>query len=282
MQITLEEAAGKLAKRLKEKPEDAKGWELLARSYAELHQYSQAEAAFAEAAKRNPRDAQLLADYADAAAMANDRHFEGKPTELIERALKIDPKLPKALWLAGTLAYETRDFRKAMGYWKRLLAVVPPDSELSKQIQSDLAEVQTMLGEKPTFMPPAVAAETKPAAVAGSGPQVSGKVELSPALVSQVKANDTVFVYARPLEGPKMPLAIFKATVADLPLQFTLDDSLAMAPMAKISNHQEVMVFARVSRSGSAAPQSGDLEGKIEKVKVGSSSLKITIDHKIP
>ena len=139
MQITLEEAADKLAKRLKEKPNDAIGWELLARSFAELHQYAHAVTAFEEATKRNPRDAQLLADYADAAAMANERRFDGKPAELIERALKMDPKQPKALWLAGTVAYEARDFRKALTLWKRLIEVVPADSEIAKQIQSDIA-----------------------------------------------------------------------------------------------------------------------------------------------
>ena len=250
-QITLEEAAEKLAKRLKEKPDDPVGWELLARSFAELHQYAHAATAFEEAAKRNPKDAQLLADYADAAAMANERRFDGKPTDLIARALKIDPKNAKALWLAGTLAYEAKDFRKALGLWKRLIEVVPADSEIAKQIQSDVAELQVMLGEKPAPVL-ATAKVEKPVAIAAGGAQVSGRVELSPSLAAQAKATDTVFVYARPINGPKMPLAIMKATVADLPLQFTLDDSLAMAPMAKISNHQEVMLLARVSRSSGA------------------------------
>ncbi len=111
---------------------------------------------------------------------------------------------------------------------------------------------------------------------------VSGTVTLSPALAAKVKPDDSVFVFARPADGSRMPVAVVRARVSELPLRFTLDDSRAMAPTAKISALSEVIVNARVSRSGNAIPASGDLEGATEKVKVGTQGMSVVIDRAIP
>jgi cytochrome c-type biogenesis protein CcmH len=184
--------------------------------------------------------------------MANGRNMAGKPFELVKKALAIEPKFQKALWLAGTATYQAGDFEATLEYWKRLLTIFPKGSENYVQMQKNIGEIQQKLGL------PVDAVEQ--VATAAGGPSISGVVHLDESLMLQAAVGDTLFVYARAAKGPRMPLAIVRKTVKDLPLEFTLDDSMAMNPAMKLSNFQQVVVGARISKSGNAMPQPGDLQ----------------------
>jgi cytochrome c-type biogenesis protein CcmH len=138
----------KLAQRLESNPNDPQGWTMLARSYSSIEKYGEAEKAYAKAAELNPKDADLLAEFAFATAMAEGRSMEGKPMEIINRALKIDPNNAKALQLAGSAAFEAKDYKKAVGYWERVLKQVPPNSEVTTAIQERINEAKTLAGSK--------------------------------------------------------------------------------------------------------------------------------------
>ncbi len=270
-----------LAQRLKDDPLDAEGWKMLGRSYIVLQRYSDALAALENAVRLNDGDAQLLADYADALAMAGGQQsLEGRPLELIRRALELDPNNQKALWLAGTAAYERADFQQAMVYWKRLYALVPKDSQAARTMESNIAEAQALLsGRQPeAAAPPAMA---RAGGDADKLQRISGTVRLDPALRARVSDQDTVFIFARAPQGPRMPVAIIRAQVKDLPMDFTLDDSNAMNPAMALSRFDRVEVVARISRSGNAMPSSGDLQGSAGVVGPGDEA-RVVISEVIP
>lgn len=275
-----------LAAKLEKNPDDAKGWAMLARSYYVMQRMPEAVKAYAKATEKITDDAGLYADYADALAMSQDRKIEGLAYALVEKALKIDPVQPKALAMAGTAAFYRKDFPEALRYWEKLLPMLPPDSEMAKSLVEGIAEAKQLGGIKG---PAVAAADAKSAAGAvekptpqSSGAGVSGKVTLSPALKDKVSPDDTLFILARAVDGPRIPLAVLRKRVADLPVEFTLDDALAMRPELKISGFGEVIVSARISKSGNAISQSGDLQGASGAVKVGAKGLAIVIEKAIP
>jgi cytochrome c-type biogenesis protein CcmH len=264
----------KIQARIKEKPDDAEAWQMLARTYAALGRQQQALDAFQQAEKLNPNDPTLLSDYAVSLALANNRDLEGAPRALVERALKANPRHPKALALAGTAAYGRKDYKQAVAYWETLAQVEPADSPMAQQIRDSIAEAKQQMAAGPA---PASSDAPKTAQASADGAQITGTVTLSDKLKSQVSPNDTVFIFARAVEGPRMPLAILRKQVKDLPFEFKLDDSLAMSPAAKLSSVPQVIVGARVSKSGNAMPQSGDLQGLSAPTVVGARGVKIEI-----
>jgi len=273
---TIEAMVAKLVAHLERSPEDAQGWTLLARSYYVLGRHPEAARAYDRAVALIPRDADLLADYADALGVAQGRSLQGKPSELVRRALEIDPNHWKALALAGTAAFDRKDYRQAIGYWERLQRVVPADSEMGRAMEANIAEARELGGIK-------VAGKAAPkAAAAPAGARVAGRVSLAQGLVGKAAPSDTVFIFARAAGGPPMPLAVLRKQVQDLPVEFALDDSMAMAPSLKLSGFSEVIVGARISRSGSATPQSGDLQGLSKPVKVGAIGVAVVIDTTVP
>jgi len=270
-----EALVSRLAARLKDNPEDAEGWMMLGRSYAVLGRFGEASEAYAKAAARMPRDAQLLADYADALAMAQGRTLQGEPEKIILRALAIDPGNLKALLLAGTAAFNRNDHRAAIRHWERALKVLPGESDMVQRVQASIAEARSLAGS-----PGGRAQFAKPAQARGGG-RVSGVVRLAPELAGRVSPGDTVFIFARAAEGPRMPLAILRKRASDLPAEFTLDDSMAMAPQMKLSAFPDVVIGARVSKSANASPQPGDLQGSSAPVKVGARSVSVVIDTEL-
>lgn len=277
-QITLEQIEAmtqKLANRLKQEPNDPTGWAMLGRSYAVLGRHAEALPAFKQALALKPDDPNLLTDYADALAVTNGRNLEGEPSQLIARALKIDPNNLKALSLAGTAAYLRRDFAGALRHWDKL-AQVAPDTDFVRQIQRGIDEARLQVG---TPAPLAQAQGPGAAASTSGSASVSGVVTLSSQLAGKAAPDDTVFVFARAAEGSRVPLAILRKQVKDLPLKFTLDDSLAMSPAAKLSGSPKVIVGARVSKSGGALAQPGDLQGLSAPVSLGASGLAIEISQ---
>ena len=279
-----EDMVEKLAARLKTNPDDVQGWVMLARSYKAMQRMDEADKAFEHIIGLVDNDAGLLTEYADLLAFRAGGNIEGKPLELVNRALKIDPANPMALNLAGTAAFNRQDFAAATGYWEALLKGLPPESEDAKAIVASLAEVRQKTGAAPSGggMPRVQAAEAAPATAGDPGKAVSGKVALAPALAGKAQPDDTLFVFARAVNGPRMPLAVLRKRVADLPLTFTLDDTLALNPEMKISSVAEVKVEARISKSGQAMPQKDDLIGESGPLKLGAKGVNILIERAVP
>jgi cytochrome c-type biogenesis protein CcmH len=268
-----------LAARMKNEPNNAEGWLMLGRSYAVLGQFEPAITAYRHVLSLEPKNAQALADLADALAVTRQGSFEGEPAQLVEKALAADANNLKALLLAGTIAFDKKDFAGAARHWEKATHAGPPDSDLVKQARSGMAEARQLAGLPPLA---AEAPASATATAAAPGPAIRGRVELAPALAAKASPDDTVFIFARPAEGSRMPLAILKKRVRDLPFDFTLDDSLAMSPQARLSQASQVVVGARVSKSGQAMPQPGDLEGLSTPVKPGASGLKLVIGNVVP
>lgn len=268
----------KLAARMKDTPDDVEGWRMLGRTQMALEQPAQAAQAYQRVVQLMPRDAGALADYADALAVRNGRELKGEPTQLIEQALKLDPAHMKALILAGTAAFNRGDFAKAVAYWDRAGRIGPPDNPMAQQARAAAAEAREA-GKLPT------PAGTSPAPAAIAGPAspvgVSGTASLAASLRNKVAPDDTVFIVARPADGSRMPLAILRKQVRDLPFLFTLDDSQAMSAASKLSGAKMVIVVARISKSGQASAQAGDLEGITEPVAVGSTGVAVEITREV-
>ncbi|HMN77819.1 MAG TPA: tetratricopeptide repeat protein [Burkholderiaceae bacterium] len=273
------QAVEELAAKMKEHPEQAEGWALLARSYVRLGQVEPALAAFQKAVALRDDDPALLVDYADVLAVANGRKLEGEPTRLIERALKLDPDHLKALSLAGAAAFDRKDFAGAAQYWERVVKLSPPTAPYLPELQSGIDEARRQGGLAPRATAsadaPRPAAPTPPAAAAA----IRGTVSLSPSVAGKAAADDTVFIYARAADGPRMPLAIVRLQVRDLPAAFTLDDSSAMSPAARLSTAPRVIVSARVSKSGQATPSRGDLVGETPAMANHADGVALEIDE---
>ena len=269
-----------LAERMKQNPNDADGWAMLARSYSVMQRNEDALAAYQKAIALGKNDAGLLVDYADTLAVKNQHSLQGEPMALITRALKLDPDHIKGLALAGADAFERKDFALAVKYWSRIQAVGAPDNALVQRVASSLQEARKLAG-LPAQAAPA-AAQTKPqaqadAGPAAAGPSVSGTVSLSPELRSQASPEDTVFIFAKAAPNGRMPLAAERKQVKDLPYQFTLDDSKSMSPQARLSGATQVVISARISKSGNAIAQPGDLQGQSAPVALGAKDLRIDI-----
>ena len=257
----IEAMVERLAARLRENPDDTDGWKLLGRSHAALGRFADAVNAYAKAASQAPRDPQLLADFADALAMTRGESLQGEPEKLVLRALEIDPGNLKALALAGTAAFERKDYKAATGHWQRMLPLVPPDSKDARAIQSSIDEARALAGTgaaKPTGL--------------------RGIVRIAPELKGKVAPDDSLFIFARAADGPPMPLAVMRVRARDLPVSFALDDSMAMAPSMRLSGFQRVVVGARVSKSAGAAPQPGDLQGSSAPVASDAAGVTVVID----
>ncbi|MCG3203217.1 MAG: hypothetical protein NFCOHLIN_03146 [Gammaproteobacteria bacterium] len=271
-----ERLAANLAGRLAAAPDDADGWIMLARTRMALDHHDAAAAAYARAAGLRPQDADLLADYADALARAQGR-LAGEPERIIARALEADPENLSALALSGSAAFERGDYAGAVRAWEKLQGRLPADSEPA--LAERLREAR-QLGNLPA--PPEAAEAAEATNVAAPMAAVSGTVRLAPALADRAAPEDTVFIYARPEAGSRMPLALTRLQVRDLPAEFRLDDSMAMAGGAGMSGAGRVVLVARVSKSGNAVPASGDMEGMSAPVTPGSSGVIIDVSRVIP
>jgi cytochrome c-type biogenesis protein CcmH len=272
-QQQLQSLVERLAARMQNNPEDAEGWSMLARSYAVLGRFRDSADAYAKADAHMPGNAQLLADYADALAMAQGRRLQGEPEKIIARALAADPDNVKALALAGSAAFDRKNFAEAVRHWERIGQLVPAGSEFANSVQASIAEARELGGIRaPLAKAPA------PASRSGN---ISGVAKLAPGLAGKVAPTDTVFIFARAAEGPRMPLAILRKQARELPVSFELDDSMAMSPQMKLSSFTHVVVGARVSKSANATPQPGDLQGLSAPIKVGARGIAVTIDTEL-
>ena len=266
-----------LLQHLKNQPDDIDALKNLGRAMLALQRFEEAAQAFEKITQITPKSAAAFADYADSLGMAQGQKLAGKPTQMITQALKLDPKNPKARYLAGFASIEAGDLKAAIKHWETLLAQLPPEQRGVDGLREKIAELKQQAGlASPTSE---VVTGVKPTADKASA--ISGQAQLSAALKSQASPEDTVFVFARAVAGPKMPLALLRVQVKDLPVKFNLDDSMAMSPQMKLSSFPEVVIVARVSKSGTAITLPGDLEGVSAPVKLGARNVQVEISRKI-
>ncbi|MCM8595227.1 c-type cytochrome biogenesis protein CcmI [Accumulibacter sp.] len=268
----IERMVSSLAERLRKNPEDSQGWVMLARSYKVLERYPEAAEAYGRAGMLVEQDPGMLADYADVLARTTGSVL-GRPAELAERALRSKPDEPQALLLAGAAASERQQFAAAADYWTRLLAQLEPDSDEARELAGAVSRARELAAQQPT-RPPIDSARLAAGAV-------SGEVLLSGRLAGKAGPDDTVFIFARAEDGSRMPLAATRARVADLPLRFRLDDSMALGN-GRMADSPRVTIEARVARAGQTRAASGDLYGRLGGVKPGSRDLRLVIDQVQP
>ena len=265
-----------LATRLQQDPENLEGWVMLGRSLLALERYDDAARAFAQALRVGGEQPDLLADYAEALAMAGGGQLLGEPLQIVERVLAARPMHEKGLWLAGIAAFQRGDYAAALEHWNRLSQVIPEDHPNRRLLVDYLAQARNAVGGEGV---PVAAGGDLPAALDAA---IEVTVELDPALAARLAPGDTLFVYARAAQGPRMPLALVRQAAGDFPVKVTLDDSQAMAPTLRLSSFSEVAVGARVSRSGNATPQPGDLQGSTANVLVGADrAVTVVISEEV-
>ena len=301
----MEQLTAKLAQKMEQNPNNPEGWAMLARSYKSLGRWDDAERAYGRVGPDLEKNAELLAEVAELLVQKNNG-FDARSRELIQKALRLEPDNMLALFLGGGEAFGAGRYAAAAEYWGRLLPRLEPDSEDARMVESSLAMARErsagggrVAAAKPApgrgdvlpgtavpqdevhrgvAKPAADVSPAKPAANAAAS-SLSGRVELAAALKGKAGPDDVVFVFARAVDGPRMPLAAKRARVADLPLDFVLDDSQAVMPGANLSSAQQVRVEVRISKSGTATPAAGDLTGKSEAVKPGAKGLRVVIDR---
>jgi cytochrome c-type biogenesis protein CcmH len=255
----MDQIVARLATRLKAQPADVEGWIVLARSYEVMQRYDDAVLAYRRAIELAPGQPQLLADYADALGSARQGDLSGPAQEAIDAALTIDPQHPKALALAGMVAYQRGDAAQARAHWEAVRDLLPPDSEGRRDIEANLAQLDT---------------PSAPSSPSGAS-RIGGTVSIAPELRDRVGPQATVFVLARAPSAGRMPLAVLRMKVKDLPARFMLDDSLAMTPDRVLSGFASVTVEVRVSASGQPALQSGDLFGTVHNAVLGQDNIAL-------
>ena len=235
-----------LEARVSEAPRDASAWLELATIYRHQRKFEQSRAAFDRLIALRAMNADAWADYADVLATLSGGSLAGEPARAIDRALALDAQHPKALWLKASLAHEQGRYRDSLVVWKKLRATLPATSPDAAIIDANIAE--------------AAALAKQPGDSSASPPvQVSGTVSIDKALVERVAPGATLFIYAKAVDSPGPPLAVFRTSPTSWPVSFRLDDTLAMLPARKLSNFSRVIVEARISRSGQATPAPGDL-----------------------
>ena len=264
-----------LQKKMDANPDNAKGWYMLGRSYMVLKRYPEAAKAFESASKLQPDSADAMLSLADALSMSSQGQLAGRPTELVNKALKLDPQNLTALWLSGMAARQQGNYLDAITQWNKVLPLIidkPEDttevnrliseakSQLSPELQEDLAK-----GAK-------VAVVDKNDSAAG----IKVNISISEEMLKQSSPDDLVFIYAKAMSGPPMPLAALRKQVKDLPISVTLNDDMAMMPNLKLSGFPEVVVGARVSKTGRPIAENGDLYAEKSSIKEGDDvSLEI-------
>jgi cytochrome c-type biogenesis protein CcmH len=276
----------RLAERMKAHPDDLKGWMMLGRSCLALGKDKEAVDAFAQGYRLAPKDPDVMIGYAEALARAAKR-LAGRPTELVEAAMQIDPGNPNGLWMMGLVEMQRGAPAKAVELWTKLAGRVSPGSSESKTLRRFIAAARRRAGMPPQpLMAAATQAEASAAASpppTGGGKSIQVQVSLGAGMQGRFSPDDTLFVYAQALAGPPMPLAVKRLRAKDLPVTLALDDSMAMMPQMRLSNFPQVRVGARISKSGNAMSQSGDLQGEVSPVTPGQPGLvKVVIDNVQP
>lgn len=271
-----------LEKKVSQNPDDLRGLLLLTNAYMSLRRYADAVPLFERWLALDANNADLLARYADALAMANNGDLTGRPTALLERALQINPNQIEALWLAAMAADEQHDLSAALVHLTHLQGLVVDNKEAHQEVTAMIASARSRAATSGITLSPTSSTDT---ALNPSEPpaRLSILVELDPAVEQKVNTTDTLFVYARPISGSKMPIAITRRRAVEFPLRVILDDSLAIMPSQKLSDVEQVEIVARISRTGNAMPTRGDVIGVTRPVTVNTvDTVTVTLSDVIP
>jgi cytochrome c-type biogenesis protein CcmH len=266
-QGTVDEMLTTLEQRLLDDPDSAEGWLLLGRSYMALNRYAEAVPALARALDLVGDVPRVLLLYADALAMVDGGRISNDVRALVERALKVEPGNVAALWLAGLGAAETGNQKEALDYLRRARTLTARDGGPTAELDAVIRGLET----DSAAAPEAVAAVTV---------SVDVRVDVDPSLSSRIESDDVLFVFARAPGQGGPPLAVMRSSAASLPLDVVLDDTMAMAPMFKLTDGETVAVTARISKSASPGAAPGDLQGTSEPFVVGNAEVvNIMIDE---
>lgn len=290
-----------LATKLAANPDDVEGWLLLGRAYKSMERFADARDAIKNAYERAEGNIDVQVDYAEAIALAGEgRRIQGQARELLDAALRTDPGHQRALWLLGIAEYQQQNYAAAVEFWEKLRALLPPEADVRGSLETQIADARQKAGMPATAAAPVPApAATAPgpataagapatdvssvAAASAGAIQLQVEVALDPKLRDKAPAGASVFVFARAANGPPMPLAVQRLTVADLPAKVVLTEAMGMLPNMKLSQFPQVVVGARISASGNAKAQSGDLQTLSAPLDVTSKApVKLSIDSVVP
>ncbi len=264
---SITEMIANLELRLQGRPEDIEGWMMLGRSYTAVGQLEKAKQAYTQAYQRAPGSPEIMLSLAEVTARMQNNVLSGEPEQLIEAALQLNPKSWRGRLLKGMVAFQQNKRDTALNIWQALLDDQDTSAEERELLKNMIAGLQQPASAEPT---------------GNNGAGVSVSVSLAPALATEVAAGDTLFIFARAAQGPRMPLAIIRKPVTELPMDIRLDDSNAMLPEMKLSAFESVIIGARISKSGNAAPAAGDLQGLSEPVNPQQNpTVKLIIAEKL-
>ncbi len=272
----LAQMAAQLERRLQDEPNNVDAWLMLARLQRSQDNFQASEKSFTKALTLHPDD-DMAVERAEVVAQIQGGDFSGEPWAVINRILKANPNQNNALLLAGSASYSEGRFAQAVQYWERVRASLPPQSPDLNALDSALSQARDKLGPGRAANPPSA-----PASASAAPARISGRVSLAPEAAAQTNPSDTVFIYATPVQGGRMPLAIVRTTVAALPFDFVLDDSQAMGPQFKLSTASEVVLKARISKTGQAMPQPGEFGVSTGPIKTQASNLSLVIREPLP
>lgn len=284
----MEQAVQGLAERLRQEPDNLEGWLLLGRAYKAMERFEPALEALTQAYRLAPDDPDVMIEYAEGKALAAPRRrIEGENLALIEQAVEKQPDHQRGIWLLGVAAMQGGRPKEAVDRWETLRQLISSDLAAVQALDEQIEAARQAAGLPPARVSTAVvesaeapASNESPPVPASGGPSLTVIVDIDPALRERLSASDVLFVFARPAEGSRMPLAIQRLPAANLPVTVTLDDSQSMMPALKLSTMPEVVVGARVSSSGQAIPQPGDLEGlSAPLANTTSTPIRLTIDQ---
>jgi len=293
----IEAAIAQLAEKMKQDPDNAEGWALLGRAYKSTRRFADARDALKRAHDLLPDDADLMVEYAETLVLSSSDHrIQGEALDLIEKAIQTNPQNQKGLWLAGIADSQAGKYAEAVKKWNTLLPLLPPGSNVADSVQEQIAQAEALRDGKPlpapSTQPPPETSKAAAAAEAGaneaqaaatSGPRILVTVALDPRLKDKVAPGDTLFVFAKAASGPPMPLAIAKLTAAQLPASVTLTDAMSMMPNMNLSAFAQIVIGARISKSGQAIAQSGDLQALSAPLPNSRSEpVELTIDQAVP
>ncbi|NND91778.1 MAG: c-type cytochrome biogenesis protein CcmI [Granulosicoccus sp.] len=275
-----------LEARLATTPDDVDGWRLLGRSYLSVNEFAKAQDAFARALALDDGDVATLAQLAESIAMIQGGDLAGEPTTILERANRIDPANEHTLWLLSIARQQTGDHEAALSGFDRLSSIAQDNPEALatiEQMRERSVQAMSTVGE---------GARANNRSSDDAGPDSEGvaetaklkvSVDIDATVLAAVPPDTAVFIYATAADGPPMPLAVSRRTVKDLPLDLTLDDSMAMIPNMTLSAYPEVTVGARVSVSGNPIAQSGDWFAEQNNVRIDSGkSIRLNIKTQVP
>lgn len=236
----------------------------LGQVYAELKRYADAVSVYQQLYQLRPDNPAILVDYAEVLALLHDNRLTGKPAQLLDQALSIEPNNSRALWLAGFAALQSGESEKTLTHWRRLQTSLEPDSEVYQQVENLLAQI----GASSTTADSGDASQS-----ATVDKSITVSVSITADLQNNVDPNTTMFVFARAAEGPPMPLAVYKGTAGEIPLSVKLDDSMAMMPNMSLSRFPEIIVGVRLSSNGQPQGQTGDYEGFSGRIVLSDTDL---------